>query len=148
MEVFPPLYSPLWSIFFVHLFIIQLCTQVSVMLSSFSGFLWAVVVESTIQKSSPHKCGQESCCSAFNVVVAAFPLDISVFLSLLYTSEVYLHCWNFLEGYPSQNEVHFTDIRQVWGGWLSRSSGFEHFSICSPTMGLSQTFPPPRMYSC
>ena len=26
----------------------------------------------TVQRSSPHKCGQKSCCSAFNVVVAAF----------------------------------------------------------------------------
>ena len=26
----------------------------------------------TVQRSSPHKCGQKSCCSAFNAVVAAF----------------------------------------------------------------------------
>ena len=26
----------------------------------------------TVQRSSPHKCGQKSCCNAFNVVVAAF----------------------------------------------------------------------------
>ena len=80
-------------------------------------------------------------------MVAAFPLDISVFLSLPCTSEVYLHCWNFLEGYPSQNEVHFTDIRQVRGGRLSRTSVFGHFSIRPPTMGLSQMFSPPRTYS-
>ena len=48
-------------------------------------------------------------------MVAAFPLDISVFLSLPYAYEVYLHGWNFLKGYPSQDEVHFTDIRQVRG---------------------------------
>ena len=46
-------------------------------------------------------------------MVTAFPLDIFVFLSLPCASEVYLHCWNFLEGYPSQDKVHFTDIRQV-----------------------------------
>ena len=46
-------------------------------------------------------------------MVAAFPLDIFVFLSLSCTSEVYLHGWNFLEGCPSQDEVHFTDIRQA-----------------------------------
>ena len=28
---------------------------------------------STVQRSSPHKCGQKSSCSAFNAVVAAFP---------------------------------------------------------------------------
>ena len=105
MEVFPPLYSPFQSISIVHLFIIQPCTQVSVLLSSFFG------------------------------------------LSLPCTSEVYLHCWNFLEGYPSQDEVHFIDIRQVRGGWLSRTSAFEHFSIWPSTMGLSQTFSPPRTYS-
>ena len=81
-------------------------------------------------------------------MVAAFPLDISVFLSLPCTPEVYLHCWNFLEGYLSQDEVHFTDIRQVRGGRLSRTSAFEHFSICPLTMGLFQTLSPPRMYSC
>ena len=26
----------------------------------------------TVQRSSPHKCGQKSCCSVFNTVVAAF----------------------------------------------------------------------------
>ena len=26
----------------------------------------------TVQKSSPHKCGQKSCCSVFNAMVAAF----------------------------------------------------------------------------
>ena len=35
---------------------------------------------STIQKSSPHKCGQKSSCSAFNTVVATFP---QIFLGLL-----------------------------------------------------------------
>ena len=49
-------------------------------------------------------------------MVATFSLDISVFLSLPCASEVYLHGWNFLEGYPSQDEVHFSDIRQVRGG--------------------------------
>jgi len=28
---------------------------------------------STVQRSSPHKCGQKSSCSTFNAVVAAFP---------------------------------------------------------------------------
>ena len=113
---FPSLYSPLQSISIVYLFIIQPRSQVSVLLSSFSSFLWVVVVENTVQRSSLHYCGQESCCSAFNAVVATFLQDISVFLSLPCTLEVYLHCWTFLEGYPSQAEVHFTDIRQVWGG--------------------------------
>ena len=49
--------------------------------------------------------------SAFNAVVVVFPQDISVFLSLPCAPEIYLCCWNFLEGYPSQAEVHLTDIR-------------------------------------
>ena len=57
-------------------------------------------------------------------MVVAFPLDISVFLSLPCTSKVYLHGWNFLEDYPSQDEVHFTDIRQV-----RESLGLVHLNI-------------------
>ena len=38
-----------------------------------------------VQGSSPHKCGQKSCCNAFIAVVTAFPLDIFAFLSLSYT---------------------------------------------------------------
>ena len=69
-------------------------------------------------------------------MVAAFPQDISVFLSFPCSPEVYLRCWNFLEGYLSQVEVHLTDIRQVRGVWPSRTSVFQHFSIQPPTMGL------------
>ena len=39
----------------------------------------------TVHGSSSHKCSQKSCCSAFNAVVTAFPLDIYAFLSPLYT---------------------------------------------------------------
>ena len=49
-------------------------------------------------------------------MVAAFPKDISVFLSLPYAPEVYLRCWNLLEDYPSQAKAYLTDIRQVRGG--------------------------------
>ena len=49
-------------------------------------------------------------------MVAAFPQDISVFLSFPCAPEVYLRGWNFLEGYLSQGEVRLTDIRQVRGG--------------------------------
>ena len=51
--VSPPLYSPHQFIPIIYLFFIQPCTQVSVLLSNFSGFLWAVVIESTVQRSSP-----------------------------------------------------------------------------------------------
>ena len=70
----------------------------------------------TVQRSSPHKHGQESCCSAFNAVVAAFPLDIYVFLSSPYVSEVYPYCWNLLEGYLSHSGACSTNICPVQGG--------------------------------
>ena len=61
-------------------------------------FLGVKVVENTVQRSSPYLCDQESYCNAFNAVVAVFSLDISVFLSLPCTFEVYLRRWSFLEG--------------------------------------------------
>ena len=36
--------------------------------------------DSIVQRSSPHKCDQKSSCSAFNVVVAAFPQILLGFL--------------------------------------------------------------------
>ena len=70
----------------------------------------------TVQRSFSHKCGQKSCCSAFNAVIAAFPLDISVFLSSPYAPEVYPHRWRLLEGHPSHPGVCSTDIRSIRGG--------------------------------
>ena len=35
-------------------------------------FLGIKMTFNTVQESSPHKCGQESSCDAFNAVVAAF----------------------------------------------------------------------------
>ena len=61
-------------------------------------FLRVKVIENIVQRSSPHKCGQESCCNVFNAVVAAFSQDISASLSLPCTLVIYLHLWNFLEG--------------------------------------------------
>ena len=70
----------------------------------------------TVQRSSSHKCGQKSCCSSFNAVVAAFPLDISVFLSSPYVPKVYPHRWRLLEGHLSHSGAYSTDIRSVRGG--------------------------------
>ena len=68
------------------------------LLSQLFDFLGVKVIENTVQRSSPHKCGQESCCNAFNAVVTAFSQDISASLSLPCTFVIYLHLWNFLEG--------------------------------------------------
>ena len=49
-------------------------------------------------------------------MVAAFSLDISVFLSLPCTFEAYLRRWSFLEGCLEQDEAHFIDICQIREG--------------------------------
>ena len=67
----------------------------------------------TVQGSSPHKCGQKSCCSTFNAVVAAFLLDISTFLSSSYVLEVHPYCWTFLEGHPSRPRTCLIDINPI-----------------------------------
>ena len=46
-------------------------------------------------------------------MVAVFPQDISMVLSLPHALEVYLRYWNLLEDYPSQAKAYLTDIRQV-----------------------------------
>ena len=61
-------------------------------------FLGIKIPVNTVQGSSPHKCGQESSCDAFNAVVAAFSQDISASLSLPHALVIYLYLWNFLEG--------------------------------------------------
>ena len=60
-------------------------------------FLRIKITFHTVQGSSPHKCGQESSCDAFNTVVAAFSQDISASLSLPHALVIYLYLWNFLE---------------------------------------------------
>ena len=70
----------------------------------------------TVQGSSSHKCGQKICCSAFNVVVATFPLDIFVFLSSPYMLEVYPHRWRLLEGHLNYPGTCLTDIHPIWEG--------------------------------
>ena len=62
-----------YTILIVHMFIIQASTWVYVLLAIFFGSPWMMVVKTTfVQMSSPYKCGQRSCCSAFNAVAAAF----------------------------------------------------------------------------
>ena len=81
-------------------------------------FLRVKMIFNTVQGSSPHKCGQESCCNAFNAVVAAFSWDISVSLSLPYALVIYLHLWNFLESGLRESRGpshrHTSDPRRVF----------------------------------
>ena len=76
---------------------------------SVNGGGWDCIV----QGSSPHKCGQKNCCSAFNAVVAVFLLDIFVFLSSSYVPEVHPYRWKFLEGHLSRPSTCLTDIRPI-----------------------------------
>ena len=70
----------------------------------------------TVQRSSSHKCGQKSCCTAFNVVISTFLLDISIFLSSSYTPEVHPYRWTFLEGHLSCSSTYLTDIHPIREG--------------------------------
>ena len=49
-------------------------------------------------------------------MVAAFLLDISVFLSSSYVPEVYLYHWEFLEGHLSRLGTCLTDMRPIREG--------------------------------
>ena len=46
----------------------SICPIIYLLWLSMNGGGW----NRTVKRSSPHKCGQKSCCSAFNAVVAAF----------------------------------------------------------------------------
>ena len=49
-------------------------------------------------------------------MVAAFLLDISVFLSSSYVPEVHHYCWKFLEGHLSRLVTCLTDVRPIQEG--------------------------------
>ena len=50
------------------------------------------------------------------MVVAAFLLDISVFLSPSYVPEVHPYYWKFLEGHLSRLVTCLTDVRPIREG--------------------------------
>ena len=54
--------------------------------------------------------------SAFNAVVAALLLDISIFLSSLYMHVVHPYRWTFLEGHLSRSSTCLTDIHPIREG--------------------------------
>ena len=67
----------LYSFFFIypdHTLVHHLSPHLSI--CPISHLLWLFVNDGgwncTVQRSSPHKCGQKSCCSAFNAVVVVF----------------------------------------------------------------------------
>ena len=83
-------------------------------------FLWLSMNgggwDCTVQGSSPYKCGQKSCCSAFNAIVAAFLLNISIFLSSVYIPEFHPYRWTFLEGHLSRPRTCLTDTNPIRDG--------------------------------
>ena len=50
----------------------SLVLEFPLLLPQLFDFLGIKIIFNTVQGSSPHKCGQESSCNAFNAVVAAF----------------------------------------------------------------------------
>ena len=79
---------------------------------SVNGGGWNYIV----QRSSPHKCGQRSCCSAFKMRwQQPLPQDISVFLLSLHVPEVYPYRWIFLKGHPDCLNICLTDILCIRG---------------------------------
>ena len=81
----------------------------------------------TVQGSSPHKCSQKSCCSAFNAMVAAFLLDISAFLPYSHLPEVYPYHWKLLEGHLSRPGTCLTGIRPIQKGQPPQTSALHPF---------------------
>ena len=136
----------LYYIVIIHSILPSTCLLSNPVLKFFSpftllfDFLGIKVVVNTVQRSSPHWCGQESWCTAFNEVVAAFSLDISVFLSLPCIFEVYLRRWSFLEGCLEQDETHSIDICQIRGGWPSRTNTLRYLSAL---LSITGPFPMP-----
>ena len=96
----------------------SLVLEFPLLLSQLFDFLVVKMIQNTVQGSSPHKCGQESCCNAFNAVVAAFSQDISASLSLPCALVIYLHLQNFLEGglrgSRGPSHRHMPDPRRVF----------------------------------
>ena len=68
-------------------------------------------------------------------MVAVFSLDISVFLSLPCTFEVYLCCWSFLDGGLKQDEAHFIDICKIRGWWPSWTNTLGYLFALLPITG-------------
>ena len=82
---------------------------------------------STVQKSSPHKCDQKSSYSAFNAVVASFPLDIFRFPSFLYVHEACLYYWSFLEDFTNRWSTYY----ELHSSYLRRNSSSNNLSLVS-----------------
>ena len=108
--------------FFLHYFDRTLVHHLSLHLSIYpvKHLLWLFVNgggwECIVQWSSPHKCDQKDCCNAFNAVVAAFLLDIFVFLSSSYVPEVHSYRWKLLEGHLSRLVTYLTDVSLIREG--------------------------------
>ena len=111
---------------------------------SVNGSSW----DCTVQRSSPHKCSQKSCCSAFNVMAATFLLDIFAFLSPLNVPKVHPYRWNFLKGHLNCPSTCLTDIHRIWEGYTLRTIFLHPFLTWFSTLGLSQSFTPPQTCPC
>ena len=76
---------------------------------------------STVQRFSPHKCGQKSSRSAFNAS-SSFSLDIFGFPSFSYVHEARPYYWSFLEGHSNCWNTCLSCIHHIWGGVPPRTT--------------------------
>ena len=116
-----------------------------------SHLLWLSVNGSgwnyTVQRSSPHKCGQKSCCSAFNVVVAAFASKyfwILIIFACAWSSSLSLD----LPGGSSKLPKYLLDRYSLYLRSIdSRTISLHIFFTWLYTLSISYPFTP-RMYPC
>ena len=71
--------------------------------------------DSTVQGSSPHKCGQKVSCKTFKCGSSSFFLDISWLPFVLYIRSAYPYQQNFLEYHFGRQNTLLTSISFSWG---------------------------------
>ena len=102
-------------------------------------FLNCDLLENTVQRSIPHKCGHKSKYNAFNVIVAAF---LQIFWSLpssLYVREASLRDGNFVENYYSGPNKQLNRVQYIRGG-ISPRKASRLFPTPKILVGKSQQF--------
>ena len=80
------------------------------------------------------------------MVVAAFLLDIFVFLFSSYVPEVHPYRWKFFEGHLSRPSTYLTDIHPIREEQPPRIVFLHSFLTWSSILGSLQSFIPPRTY--
>ena len=96
----------------------------------------------TVQRSSPHKCGQKSCCSAFNMVVVAFAFRyfyVLIIFACAWSSSLSLD----LPGGSPKLPKHLLD----WYSSYSRRTNSSNYILPSFPYVILHSGPPLIIYS-